>query len=338
MAENFLVPGGCLKECDRDVFFENVLQKKDPRGLELSLCAAMYNTPLPPHWCEVADRTIERVYFFHKLRDLSQYEHPMQDLFREILLEAQNLCGAPLADRANLLQKYLEKKAEVFMGSLKHWRGPYTTKSGAEYFYNELTLESKWDSPLESSQHMLIVAHSLLHPLTEPPVFDPRQDEKEKKPGPAQAPPPPPPPPPRIVKQPTSPLDRPRIPPSAAPSAAAAKAQSSKPSVLPPIENPPSPRWDPSLATSMHSSICASLCSSLEDRIHPKFEFSDQAPPEEPKDKITPVDMVPQTKIALPPKLEDAKSALMIRRKSLTQHFSKPPPPPAADAAPRCQW
>merc|ERR1740138_1012933 len=71
-----------------------------------------FNAPLPGSWAEYADDT-GRVYYFHDASSKTTWEHPMDEVFRELIAFIKQtrteLAGAPEAHRLAKVREHLEQ-------------------------------------------------------------------------------------------------------------------------------------------------------------------------------------------------------------------------------------
>lgn len=125
---------------------------------------AAYEMPLPPRWAEQVD-VRGFVYFSHALQTEATWEHPLLDAFRDTVDFAGQLVDAqtPLEETAASVEKHLRVVQGRAAEALKEWSGPHRTPgSNDDFFHNETTNESSWQSPLEVWQYELHARYWLL--------------------------------------------------------------------------------------------------------------------------------------------------------------------------------
>jgi hypothetical protein len=123
-----------------------------------------FNAPLPASWTEHTDAE-DRVYFFHEATNQSTWEHPMDNVYRELLGCIHDVTSRahPLAEeeRLSFIQDHLRQVHQRALEKLEGWSGPYTSDAG-EYYYNEALKVSTWESPLMEWEQELTIRHSVL--------------------------------------------------------------------------------------------------------------------------------------------------------------------------------
>jgi len=122
-----------------------------------------FNARLPGSWVEFADET-GRVYYFHEASNKTTWEHPMDEVFRELLAivrQTRIVAGASEAQRLAAIREHLQQVHARALEELKVWSGPYASDQG-EYYYNDELKASAWESPVTALQDELAVRHDVL--------------------------------------------------------------------------------------------------------------------------------------------------------------------------------
>eukprot|EP00929_Paragymnodinium_shiwhaense_P045202 TRINITY_DN23122_c0_g1_i1.p1 TRINITY_DN23122_c0_g1~~TRINITY_DN23122_c0_g1_i1.p1 ORF type:complete len:553 (-),score=132.61 TRINITY_DN23122_c0_g1_i1:412-2070(-) len=169
-----IVPGPILKKTDRQAFLTflglgqvNADVKEQAAVTEFivrSVANAAYEMPLPPRWTEQVD-VRGYVYFCHAFETEAVWEHPLTKAFQECLDLARRLADAQgtLPEAAKAVEEHLREVQERAAAALKDWSGPHHSKeTGEEFFFNEETQASAWQSPLEMWQYELHARYWLL--------------------------------------------------------------------------------------------------------------------------------------------------------------------------------
>jgi hypothetical protein len=124
-----------------------------------------FEAPLPRSWTEHVDE-VERVYFFSQVTQESTWAHPMDDVYRELIMLVQSFRAehpkALPGPRLKAVKDHLESAHRHAVETLEGWSGPYVSETG-EYFYNEQLGVSTWVNPLEDFEYQLAVRQSVLH-------------------------------------------------------------------------------------------------------------------------------------------------------------------------------
>lgn len=124
---------------------------------------------LPLSWSEHTDDE-GRLYFFREASGESSWEHPMDGVYRELVIlvkEAranvvtQHTTPGGEAACAQLVHSHLRQVHQRALESVEGWSGPYQSAEG-EYYYNEYLNESVWDSPLTEWSQELVLRHNVL--------------------------------------------------------------------------------------------------------------------------------------------------------------------------------
>eukprot|EP00928_Gymnodinium_smaydae_P080344 TRINITY_DN6405_c0_g1_i1.p1 TRINITY_DN6405_c0_g1~~TRINITY_DN6405_c0_g1_i1.p1 ORF type:complete len:363 (+),score=57.39 TRINITY_DN6405_c0_g1_i1:235-1323(+) len=121
-----------------------------------------FAAPLPGGWAEYADET-GRVYYFHETSSKTTWEHPMDEVFRDLLALVKNTRAEPLgqAQRTAVVREHLQRAQRRALQELKVWSGPYASEQG-DYYYNEELKASTWESPITEWQNELTLRHDVL--------------------------------------------------------------------------------------------------------------------------------------------------------------------------------
>eukprot|EP00931_Biecheleriopsis_adriatica_P065893 TRINITY_DN40346_c0_g1_i1.p1 TRINITY_DN40346_c0_g1~~TRINITY_DN40346_c0_g1_i1.p1 ORF type:complete len:349 (-),score=60.41 TRINITY_DN40346_c0_g1_i1:48-1031(-) len=123
-----------------------------------------FNAPLPMSWTEHTDDE-GRVYFFNESSNQSTWEHPMDQVYRELLSIVQRSREADVLSSeeavAAVVQAHIKEVHQRAIRGLEDWSGPYASEEG-EYYYNNRLKVSTWDCPLTEWEQELMTRHSLL--------------------------------------------------------------------------------------------------------------------------------------------------------------------------------
>eukprot|EP00927_Polykrikos_kofoidii_P026583 TRINITY_DN2363_c2_g1_i2.p1 TRINITY_DN2363_c2_g1~~TRINITY_DN2363_c2_g1_i2.p1 ORF type:complete len:319 (-),score=66.52 TRINITY_DN2363_c2_g1_i2:112-1068(-) len=123
-----------------------------------------FGASLPCSWAEFADDT-GRVYYFHDASGKTTWEHPMDEVFRELVLLIKrtraDLQGAPEASRLGVVRQHLQQVHRRALEDLEVWSGPYSSDQG-DYWYNESLKASVWECPVVEWQNELTTRHLIL--------------------------------------------------------------------------------------------------------------------------------------------------------------------------------
>lgn len=123
-----------------------------------------FNAPLPGN---VAEYTNEegRVYYFNEVTGQSSWEHPLDQVYREVLsLVKQVRTEAPRApeeQREAIVKDHLQQVHKRARIGLDGWSGPYASEQG-DYYHNEVLQVSSWESPIEVWERELEIRHGVL--------------------------------------------------------------------------------------------------------------------------------------------------------------------------------
>lgn len=169
-----IVPGPPLRRTDRGRFFQALgitretdsTAHKDAFRTRLLSCVgdAAYEMPLPPRWSEQVD-VRGYIYFAHALKSDATWEHPLSEAFKEILELAHDILHTQptLVESAAQIQKHLKEVQLRAAHALRGWSGPYKPPgTHDEYFFNEFTNDSSWESPSDVWQYELHARYLLL--------------------------------------------------------------------------------------------------------------------------------------------------------------------------------
>jgi len=111
-----------------------------------------YSAPLPAGWTEYADSE-GRVYFSNLATQESRWEHPADEVFRELLSLVKTVRDekppATEERRAALVQEHLLRAHERATAQLAGWSGPYNAADGSHYFYHAELQVSTWEDPVK---------------------------------------------------------------------------------------------------------------------------------------------------------------------------------------------
>jgi len=134
-----------------------------------------FEAPLPKCWTEHIDAE-GRVYFFNQVNEESTWAHPMDGVYRELILLVQTFrAKRPKAlpePRLKVVKEHLEQAHRRAIEQLEGWSGPYASETG-EYFYNERLDVSTWVNPSDDLEYELAVRQSALYRCLLPDFADP---------------------------------------------------------------------------------------------------------------------------------------------------------------------
>lgn len=109
-----------------------------------------YNAKLPPSWGEHQDDR-GRIYFHNSATGISAWQHPMDDLYREVVdyqRKVQALCGFWDLDR------HIEELEAHTRAELSEWSELFD-EHGEKFFFNANTKASRFDDPRLTVYHAL---------------------------------------------------------------------------------------------------------------------------------------------------------------------------------------
>jgi centrosomal protein CEP164 len=121
-----------------------------------------FGSPLPSSWTEFVDEA-GRVYYFHMASGKTSWDHPMDEVFRELISMIKQLRAEPMAeaDRVAIVRRHLQEVQRRALQELQVWSGPFPSDEGA-YYYNEELKASTWESPITEWQNELTLRHEIL--------------------------------------------------------------------------------------------------------------------------------------------------------------------------------
>lgn len=124
-----------------------------------------FDAPLPSVWSEHMDEE-GRVYFFNQITQESTWAHPMDGVYRELIILVQSFrAERPAAlpePRLKVVKEHLEQAHRRSIEQLEGWSGPYPCDAG-EYWYSEPLGVSTWVNPVEDFEYELAVRQTVLH-------------------------------------------------------------------------------------------------------------------------------------------------------------------------------
>lgn len=166
-----IVPGQPLRRTDRPRFLRALgidVEDQSPNGIILKCVGdAAYEMPLPPRYSEQVD-VRGFVYFSSAVLTEAMWQHPLLPAYRETLEFARQqtpktLISGQLEDVAEAVRRHLEEVQARAAKQLQEWTGPHAAEDYTdEFFYNEVTEESSWESPLEMWQYNIHARYWLL--------------------------------------------------------------------------------------------------------------------------------------------------------------------------------
>eukprot|EP00435_Cladocopium_sp_Y103_P044030 s586_g12.t1 len=127
-----------------------------------------FHSPLPGSWTEHVDE--DRVYYHNSATDVSTWNHPMDDVYRDLIKLIKKLRPGPepLSQKdqdqrcAQAVQDHLLEVHRHFVADLGSWSGPFRSEDGEEYFFNEKTQISTWVNPLEDCEIEMSIRQAVL--------------------------------------------------------------------------------------------------------------------------------------------------------------------------------
>mmetsp|Transcript_23063 Transcript_23063/g.37549 ORF Transcript_23063/g.37549 Transcript_23063/m.37549 type:complete len:375 (-) Transcript_23063:153-1277(-) len=128
-----------------------------------------FHSPLPGSWTEHVDAE-DRMYYHNSATDVSTWNHPMDDVYRDLIQLIKKLRPGPepLSQKdqdqrcAQAVQDHLLEVHGRFVADLGSWSGPFRSEDGEEYFFNERTQISTWVNPLEDCEIEMSVRQAVL--------------------------------------------------------------------------------------------------------------------------------------------------------------------------------
>jgi len=123
-----------------------------------------FDSPLPGSWTEYMDDT-GRAYYVKEGSSESTWEHPMDNVYRElleiVLNVRKNLPRASAAQREDTVRQHLKQTHQRAKQELSGWSGPYPSEQG-EYYYNDALKASTWENPTIEFETELATRHRIL--------------------------------------------------------------------------------------------------------------------------------------------------------------------------------
>eukprot|EP00929_Paragymnodinium_shiwhaense_P121678 TRINITY_DN9400_c0_g1_i5.p1 TRINITY_DN9400_c0_g1~~TRINITY_DN9400_c0_g1_i5.p1 ORF type:complete len:306 (+),score=55.54 TRINITY_DN9400_c0_g1_i5:96-1013(+) len=123
-----------------------------------------FNAPLPSSWAEFADES-GRVYYFHDATSKTTWEHPMDEVFRELIGLVKRIRSDPTSasetQRLAIVRNHLQQVHQIALRELQVWSGPYASEQG-DYYYNDELKASAWECPVIEWQSELTTRHTVL--------------------------------------------------------------------------------------------------------------------------------------------------------------------------------
>jgi len=124
-----------------------------------------FHAALPASWAEFADDE-GRVYFYNYTTNESTWNHPMDEVYRELIAfvtHVQRLRPSPSQERLHeLIGQHLREVYDRASAQLASWTGPFRSEDGDCYYFNEASQQSTWVSPVEEWEYELSVRQTVL--------------------------------------------------------------------------------------------------------------------------------------------------------------------------------
>jgi len=134
-----------------------------------------FEAPLPKCWTEHMDAE-GRVYFYNQVNEESTWAHPMDGVYRELILLIQTFRAKRPTHgsraRLDVVKEHLELAHRRAIEELEGWSGPYDSENGL-YFYNERLGVSTWVNPSDDLEYELAIRQSVLYRCLLPDFADP---------------------------------------------------------------------------------------------------------------------------------------------------------------------
>lgn len=140
-----------------------------------------FHAPLPASWTEHADAE-ERVYFYNSTTQVSTWNHPMDEVYRELIQLIKKLRNSDAwsqkdqDQRAQVVQDHLLEVHGRFVAQLGDWSGPFRSEDGEEYYFNEKTQFSTWVNPIDDCQNEISIRQAVLSRCLFPASGSQRED------------------------------------------------------------------------------------------------------------------------------------------------------------------
>lgn len=123
-----------------------------------------FNAPLPNSWTEYMDDS-GRAYYVKEGSSQSTWEHPMDEVYRELLQLIKQFRRRSLkaseAERVEVVRDHLKQVHQRAKNELAGWSGPYSSEQG-DYYYNEMLKASTWECPVAEWETELKTRHVVL--------------------------------------------------------------------------------------------------------------------------------------------------------------------------------
>jgi centrosomal protein CEP164 len=123
-----------------------------------------FNAPLPGTFAEYTNEE-GRVYYFNEVTGQSSWEHPLDQVYREVLELVKRVKAeaprAPESQKVDIVRDHLQQVHNRAVIGLEGWSGPYGSEQG-EYYHNAVLQVSSWESPVVDWERELQIRHEVL--------------------------------------------------------------------------------------------------------------------------------------------------------------------------------
>ncbi|CAD7969483.1 unnamed protein product [Amoebophrya sp. A120] len=149
---------------------EETLQQDDDftQGTLLRIMQEAYIAPLPPNWAEFSDPE-GRIYFYNYATEQSSWAHPTDRTYRELIQMVKKVRsvpgpGVPKDEISRIIDVHLQGVHQRALEAIAGFSGPYQSEDGGhEYYYNEITKVSTWESPVTEWEHNISTRYHVLY-------------------------------------------------------------------------------------------------------------------------------------------------------------------------------
>ncbi|CAD7934122.1 unnamed protein product [Amoebophrya sp. A25] len=161
---------------------ENLQSMEHLGRVLLRVVQEAYVAPLPPNWSEFSDPE-GRIYFYNYATEQSSWAHPSDKTYRELIQIVKKVKSVvsplPREEVSRIIDVHLQSVHQRAMEAIAGFSGPYVSEDGGhEYYYNEITNVSTWESPVVEWEHNISTRYHVLYRcLLEP--YDRLEEEQE---------------------------------------------------------------------------------------------------------------------------------------------------------------
>mmetsp|Transcript_22202 Transcript_22202/g.55965 ORF Transcript_22202/g.55965 Transcript_22202/m.55965 type:complete len:324 (-) Transcript_22202:2128-3099(-) len=130
----------------------------------LKIVQEAYVAPLPPNWSEFSDPE-GRIYFYNYATEQSSWAHPTDKTYRELIQMVKKVRAVqpPKEEISRIIDVHLQSIHQRAMEAIQGFSGPYISDGNHEYYYNEITKVSTWESPVTEWEHNISTRYHVLY-------------------------------------------------------------------------------------------------------------------------------------------------------------------------------